>query len=1858
VFESEELENFLKTSHFVENNQYVYVEWNLNDSANISKIGNYRYRPGSDNPNYAVIRPIYDPNDVLNDYTGATDSNIAINAGFDDNDTPLLFTAKKEKQEILYSLADCFKKNRPRSGINKLLYLGVSGAAGGSNQYIDSITTRSESGELVPVNIANRPRYYMSSKFDDFKYWTSYRTDVVDGVNQEYGIASIQQNNLYYIYDAAPFVVYSDKVPANKIVIKMQTNVGKENIGDIRIGQNSSVPDPLYGYNNQTTPSRWKIEILDKDNNWVEAISFNEQSLRDNGEPIIGSDGTVEIEYGLNIPQGYEETFVLADTLATVSLLPDVAPIGTSYLIIENADDRGFLYVSDGATWLVFDPEYSWSLVQNETSSRTKIVKKLSDPSFFIENSEKIFREFDFVYGIRIVVDTMNKINSTFDLIEISPRIIADITNSAVSFTVKKTLSDLGNHSMPTGNLIASTGSIVLFDEDLSFNEGNTFDEETGKGSIISNYLDMRAKFLFYDVVKNVSGKDYYIPIKTLYSEEFPQITEYSSVLDIELRDLFYLLESKKAPEILLTDVSLSYAITILLDNIGFSNYIFKRIDGENELIIPYFFVGPDQNIAEVLEQLALSSQSSMFFDEYNNFVVMSKNYIMPDETQRETNKVLYGQEEMEGELLALPNIVNISSIDKSVYNDGEINYTTRYIQRSLGSINQSLYTDEYKTYIYKPVLLWEVAGQESQKTINQLGSQSGGGYVLSAAPIRATLTSQVPSIVNNEVVNNIIDFGENVYWISNYSGYFYSAGEIIRYDAVEYSVSGVGNVWITNNQEYQKYFSRMRFNGKMYPTGRVRIYAKFNNGEIEEHGRGQFGTEIVEHQYGIGENSTWINDNNVRGCIQNTSDYLFNTNLNISYPEDRIVGPAGKRRNIGSNQYVANDFAIKATRNGVIKNFMANTNITENETNYYKSALSGSIQSSALVFSGPSLPTDINPKDFVSYSYKELNKPYKHFGTRMRIIGKIESGTNKGQTPNGSFIPYPSGSISSENPDAAISITGGSGGIGINVNKETNNGYYFEIMALSQQNFSGYKNNSNNVTYDIVKSPVTQSINDEMIVTLKTQHTLQENNIVTISGLIDKNRSSQTNTRLNGQFLVTEISQDRKSFKCRTDRNSVVSAKITAASRNANIITYIAKNSFAPGQKVKISGINTASFNISSATIVSANSSSFTVANSGTNENASIPTNGAVAAQILSVVNAYSVDNGFTDYVVTENLLSAGQIITVTELSSAFNGTELIVESTGSTTDQKSISGVSSNGTYVTYTTSTNHGFFAGQTVKIEGIDPESYNWSSIKIYDTPSPTTFRVQSSVTDSVVSASGSATVQINTVRIKKTTTGTAVDGTGLMQYIPLNTIADSGGRVSVVADADPQISDVFFYKVVAGKNSSEIISKEKTNNLATLTTLRDHSFLVGEQVVVNIGDTNFDGTFTISDTTNNTISYTKTGSNIAETSLTSLGNVTAVDNIAIPEIIYRGLSGIIVDDGTFSTQRRLSTSTKNTVYDLAVEYINVGTTRRFYLYLNDKQIAIVDDDNPLPEYNNLALFVRGESRCMFENVYALSDNFAENSSRSLQLPVSKIFGDEQITETEAIRKYSLSGIIQNTYLRGISSESSPTYSIFYEEFGTIMREAAYFDIKYDRAYPSLYSKIADTLNRVKGYSVSGFFAGSYGAQFLIFNTTDKFLTLDDTTGNYLRILGIAFTQNTTYTLTVDDYFKKNSNLINRFYGQGTNPEEYQRLYVDIENSRNKHGRNAFNIQGVYLQSDSAAEDAMDWIIRRVMVPKKTVGVLSFATSNVQLGDIVSINYKNNQDKNVISSVDKRFVIYNIEYQKSNSSVETILHLAEI
>jgi hypothetical protein len=1836
MFKNEELQKHLELSNSVESANVVIAEWNMNIPGNIDRLGNYRYR--QNNTSFATLPNFYDPADSAKSYTGATNSDVSVEYGLEkDESTPLLFTYPKDKEKLYYSLEECIKPIRPRSGINKLSYFNTNS--------IPSLSQSSYSSTFV------RPRYYMPTKDDEFKYWRSYRTEsdlviqvpsvvskfatlslinrvdantitatisnldsvaelpvgkiisaktvlpitfsgtrtvsspvfnselgtwtatltgftsgstsdlrigdsisalpgtgalatagakeilitsilptsitysfiggiglgptpgtvtslmtvsgditpnqarvfeVVDSktiivtisgttdpkagtisdvyinkynTNQEYGISKNNFNSIYDIEDCNPFVVYKEEVPANRLVVKVQTNVGDEDLGPFRDSAGISIPDPFFGESNKTVPKRFSIQYLTPDNVWVDALSFNDSSTRSDGSPIYGPDGHLELEYGIVVPDLYKNSFTLLGTSRFLSLLPDKNFFGASYLVTENDSERGMLYVYNGVTYEEYVPEYTWSIKTDGDYGRGKVAKQLVNPIPFQNSNDgrDIYREFVWLKGIRLAVTTMNKPDIPLELIEISPRLVADLSELVISLDVKKSLSDLSSSALPVGSLIAGTGSLELFDPEQTFNTNNSWNKQEKTGSIVAEYYDKRIKFIFYEVIKKVNKNNYYIPLKTLYTDGFPERDAQEYTVSFSLRDLYFHFESIKAPRLLITDVSLSQAIAILLDATGFSNYVFKRAAGVSDPVIPYFFVPPDQNVAEVLGQLAIATQSAMFFDEYNNFVVMTKEYLLGD---RDIDLELLGEPiKVDNKITKLPNIVSIASQNREVYNAGEVTYTNRYIKKGARKVSQARFVD--RDYVYSPSILWEASGTEAVRSAN---SQQQSAFALSAVPLNTTLTNAVPTVRGGVIIDNEIDVGENAYWLSRFQGFLYANGEIIKYDAVEYTITGppivdnngrsLGNtVWISSNKEYQKYFAKMPFNGKIYPTGLVRIYAEpfyetindqtfLKSGDVVRHGRGQFGTPIVNHSAGLSD--YWSDNNNVRGCVMD-SNLLYTTKLSTEreIPPTKL-GPAG----------IDNQKANSSSRTGIIRNFMSSKYYSESELKSLKTTQAGTTQSSAFVVTGPDFSQTATPQDFVTYIHKPMEGAYKHLGARLRIIGKVESSSDKSQTVVGGMTYF---NITGDDATQNVSIGGGSAGINL-VNPDTNNGYYFELAALTSSDASNFlkKNDDGDATVSI-----------ENILFYK----------------VEKNNNSGILFQGNPE-LVSIKSID-----------------------SSTSITYTVL-----GGGIPIAG---------------------TVGNPRTIPDPEIIIGSVEVANILKVSGKNAWDAKLINVPSTVFGLRVGDVITATNESGKLFG--------GSPT-----------------------------SVKITAIDSNEIS--------------YRV-----------TGGTTPVAGTVTAAKTVPGSAI------RFGDKN---PKNGKIGNIKEENvPENPNIKLWTVkLTGLKASEV-SKLR----------------VGDKITATAGE----------------------------------------QDKAVPTRLWGGIGSVIVDDGNFAGQGRYLAEANPTVYDLAMEYVDVSPTRRdFYLYINQKLVQKVTDTKPVTISNpSMGLFVRGTSKAMFENAYALSKNYATNTVFDTNAPIAPVFGDRDslVNASEALNQYAISGAIQETYLSGINPSNATNYKLYYEEFGTIMRECAYFNIKYDRAYPAFFARIAPTFNRTRGYTVSGFTADSYGAEFLVFNNTDTVLTLDDKSSNYLRIQGIAFTQDTTNTITVDDYLKQKGDLSDPEFKQNgsvVSPDRFIEAYEKIRLSRLQYGKNEFSLTSTYIQDAETAEDILGWIIDKNVRPRKLVGLNIFSNPTIQLGDIVSVKYDNNEGIGLIDSNPPKYVVYNIEYNKSVDGPDMSVYLSEV
>jgi hypothetical protein len=1527
--ETTELKDHLLTSSTVETRSLVVAEWNLNEIENIEEIGNYRYRPTDEASDFYELPETFTKETAYSPtakYYGATDADIVFDGGSDVDEEPVFVTKQNKRNKFYYSLEDCFGRFRPRSGINKAIF---------------GVGPLDKFGHFLTNNFAKRPRYYVASKNDVFKYWTSYRTEVVDNKSFNRGLSySFNNGNTYYIDDAVPFVVYKEEFAANRIIIKMQTHVGDATVP-------ATPNDPFTGP--ASVPKNWKVDVLDSSDNWSTAITMNDYTIR--------KDGYVELVYGPVIPAEHQETFVYVGEYSDVESIPTQSIDGYTYLV----DDTYYIWKQEFLSYDTFSATPAWQVTED-------LIERVKPFVTDLVSASSTANSYEIIKGIRVAVTSMNKRQMPFDLIEISPRLCADLSDKTVDFSIEKKGGDLSETGIPSGDILASTGNISIFDYDQAFDKDNS-------NSIIKNSSFKNLQFKFYQKILNVNGFDYTIPIKTMYVDGFPQTNYAERTLDISLRDLFFYFESVTSPTVFLRNKSLKYILAFLLDSVGYSNYDFKSVSEERNIIIPNFFVGPDKSLAELLQDIAVSTQSSMFFDEENNLIIMSKEYIMP--ASRSTDIVLSGSPDQTRDrvydnkttlgngVTQISNIIQIQAESHEIYNAGKVLFSNRYIQKNVSDLDQYGKLDYEKVFTYQPVLLWELSSKNAEE--NKANDQSNNqNYTLSAVTLNSEIPSTPPYIENNEVKGNTFDIGEMVYFLNNYSGYFMANGEIIKYDAKQYSVSSLGKyeakVWVSSESDKDYYFSQVKYGSKMKPTGLVRIYAEVSydeNGDLDEivkHGRGQFGTSIVGHSAGI--KPSWRTQ---RGAAAMDFDYLIGKKsyadlssvltspglltTTINNTSTTINVPAGKgfpvSVSLGVPSYYEDSLDFSSV-NGIIANYISNSYVSDIEYKVSTKNIVGTVQSSALVFTGNKTYDRAETINFLSYSYTKLDSAPTNIGTRMRVMGSQTTNKNMSQMPFGEMT-YLNTSAQIDDKAETLSISGGSGGIAIHVNERSNSGYYFEIAALS--------------TY------------------------LAEN---------DSN--------------VWFYKLNRKSFPNLVDTTATALGAVND-SNSPNILKAASNGALSSKLRDRA-------------------------------------TNGAVAG------------------------LAVGDRVYISKQTNSYQ-----------------------------------NGYF--KITKLGGV---SSKWEMER---------------------------------------------------------------------------------------------------------------------------------------------------------------------DELAVPRVLFQAKADILVDSTNMVGSSRIVPGDKTPVYDLRVETKREGQGLRFLLYINNVYIgeAFDEDVSQTKITNTIAVFVRGTSKCMFEHVYAISNNpeyinpsniVDEFSSlrediRNATNKINEQTGGDTTDIYNNIKNYGINRTIISEYLSKMKTTGFEK-NVFYDEFGTILRECAYFNVRYDKAYPAVTAKVSTNNNPLLGYYVSNFIATPYGAEFMLFNTTDAPLVMDSSNSNYFTIIGTTFTAESNEEVTVDDYFDFVSDYSQYYSNLPANSSNIQNDLITIKNSRSMYGKKEFSIEAPYIQDRDTATEMMGWMIQKIKKPKLAVSLELFSLPIIQIGDIVQIEYQANNNVDIPAT--SRFVVYAADVSASSGEISQKIYLSEV
>jgi hypothetical protein len=231
--------------------------------------------------------------------------------------------------------------------------------------------------------------------------------------------------------------------------------------------------------------------------------------------------------------------------------------------------------------------------------------------------------------GIRFLVQKMSAPNIPVEVIELSPRLVADITNSVTSLDIR---SSVGNsaYGLPIGSVVSSNGSISLSDYDSFFNKNNN-------DSILQNILKPNVEIKIYQKL-TIGSNLYRFPLKTMYSGIWEDAD--SLIVTTSLEDYFKFFREAAAPDLMIansTGVPTSVALLMMLDNVGFTGFRFEKTSNDNDhedVVMDFFYSKKEQTVLEVLEAVAISTQTSIYMDVDNELIAMTKEKMISPETK------------------------------------------------------------------------------------------------------------------------------------------------------------------------------------------------------------------------------------------------------------------------------------------------------------------------------------------------------------------------------------------------------------------------------------------------------------------------------------------------------------------------------------------------------------------------------------------------------------------------------------------------------------------------------------------------------------------------------------------------------------------------------------------------------------------------------------------------------------------------------------------------------------------------------------------------------------------------------------------------------------------------------------------------------------------------------------------------------------------------------------------------------------------------------------------------------------------------------------------------------------------------
>jgi hypothetical protein len=370
---------------------------------------------------------------------------------------------------------------------------------------------------------------------------------------------------------------------------------------------------------------------------------------------------------------------------------------------------------------------------------------------------------------IDLGVTTIDTAAGYLGVIEISARLLKDVTGSLESMNISQNSSDSVSGLVPVGDVTANSLRVNLNAYDKSYENYDKSDAFFKKDKL--------------NLFKNICLRPYAtvgsekINLGTFYLDTY-KVDEFGSVSINALdgaRDLQYI----KPPDIVCENMSSVAILRRLLDSVGVTNYNFNLVTDDDSIISPqYWFTDPKKTVWQHIQDLCKDTQMIAVFDNNDILQFYPRGKIF-DKTKQPQFSFRY-----DGNAVGLANISSISIENVPSVKAIKVMYSPQ-LTSNYDRDADNLYTS--------PVVTLGAGALAS---------------TLSYPPPSTPVDAEAPL---GSIELDMVRISGEAKQLYSFSGYLVVNKEIIEYDAIKYSYQPIGAAktvaaykWITSESDVQ----------------------------------------------------------------------------------------------------------------------------------------------------------------------------------------------------------------------------------------------------------------------------------------------------------------------------------------------------------------------------------------------------------------------------------------------------------------------------------------------------------------------------------------------------------------------------------------------------------------------------------------------------------------------------------------------------------------------------------------------------------------------------------------------------------------------------------------------------------------------------------------------------------------------------------------------------------------------------------------------------------------------------------------------------------------------------------------------